>query len=110
MDSARTRLRILLIGSGGREHALAWKLGQSKLVETIFCYPGNGGTSQGKTPGEEKIVNVVDATLSDGDYASMVVYAKKQGINLVVPGPEQPLVDGVEEYFRKGIFSSSSPD
>ncbi|KAE9400537.1 aminoimidazole ribonucleotide synthetase [Gymnopus androsaceus JB14] len=86
-------LKILLLGSGGREHALTWKLAQSPLVEHIYVCPGNGGTSQ-----EPKSSNL---NLPINDFAQLVEFAVKNDINLVVPGPEQPLVDGVELYFRK---------
>ncbi|KAK3391751.1 phosphoribosylglycinamide synthetase [Sordaria brevicollis] len=87
-------LRILLIGSGGREHALAWKLSQSASVESIIAVPGNGGTA-----GLPKVTN--NNSVSENDFAALVDLAKKERINLVVPGPEQPLVDGVENVFRE---------
>ncbi|KAJ4292183.1 Bifunctional purine biosynthetic protein ADE1 [Collariella sp. IMI 366227] len=86
-------LRILLIGNGGREHALAWKLAQSPLVESIVAVPGNGGTAS-----LPKVTNNV--TVSADDFPGLVEFAKKNGINLVVPGPEAPLVDGIEGFFR----------
>ncbi|KAH0566410.1 hypothetical protein GP486_000193 [Trichoglossum hirsutum] len=87
-------LRILLVGNGGREHALAWKLNQSTRVEAIFVVPGNGGTARGLA----KVKNVAD--VKPDDFSSLVEFAKKVGVNLVVPGPEAPLVDGIEGYFR----------
>lgn len=86
-------LRILLIGSGGREHALAWKLSQSPHVESILAVPGNGGTSS--CP---KVSNI-DRVKAD-DYPGLVALAKEYNVNLLVPGPEAPLVDGIEGYFR----------
>ncbi|KAJ3930999.1 MAG: aminoimidazole ribonucleotide synthetase [Lentinula lateritia] len=86
-------LKILLLGAGGREHALTWKLAQSPLVEHIYVCPGNGGTNQ-----EAKASNL---NLPLHDFPQLVDFAVKTGVNLVVPGPEQPLVDGVEMYFRK---------
>ncbi|KAI0275171.1 aminoimidazole ribonucleotide synthetase [Gloeopeniophorella convolvens] len=86
-------LRILIIGGGGREHALAWKLEQSRLVEHIFVAPGNGGTEF-----SAKVSNLI---LPDASFPSLVKWAVENDINLVVPGPEQPLVDGVESHFRK---------
>jgi phosphoribosylamine--glycine ligase/phosphoribosylformylglycinamidine cyclo-ligase len=86
-------LRILLIGNGGREHALAWKLAQSPLVESIIAVPGNGGTA--RVP---KTTN--DSSVSADNYPGLVDLARKNGVNLVVPGPEAPLVDGVEGFFR----------
>ncbi|TFK36905.1 aminoimidazole ribonucleotide synthetase [Crucibulum laeve] len=87
-------IRILLLGSGGREHALAWKLSQSPLLDHIFVCPGNPGTAQ-----EPKTTNLAD--VNSADFPALVDFAVKNEINLVVPGPEQPLVDGIESYFRK---------
>lgn len=86
-------LRVLLIGNGGREHALAWKLAQSPLVESIIAVPGNGGTAT-----LPKVTN--NTSVAADDYPGLVEFARKNGINLVVPGPEAPLVDGVEGFFR----------
>ncbi|KAF9502456.1 bifunctional purine ADE1 [Pleurotus eryngii] len=87
-------LRILLLGSGGREHALAWKLSQSPYVEKIFVCPGNGGTAN-----LSKTMNLDH--ISAGDFAALIEFSVRHQIALVVPGPEQLLVDGVETHFRK---------
>lgn len=89
-------LRILLVGNGGREHALAWKLAQSPLVERIFVAPGNGGTDNP----EGKIENVAIGS-SQADFAKLVEFAQSKDVGLVIPGPEQPLVEGIETHFRK---------
>ena len=86
-------IRILLVGSGGREHALAWKLSQSPKVELIIAVPGNGGTAS--CP---KVSN--DETVEADDYPGLVALAQENHVNLVVPGPEAPLVEGIEGYFR----------
>lgn len=86
-------IRILLVGNGGREHALAWKLSQSPLVESIIAVPGNGGTST--CP---KVTN--NTSVAADDYPGLVQLAQKNNVNLVVPGPEAPLVDGIEGYFK----------
>jgi phosphoribosylamine--glycine ligase/phosphoribosylformylglycinamidine cyclo-ligase len=91
------KLRILLVGNGGREHALAWKLNQSARVEAIFVVPGNGGTARGLA----KVSNVVD--VRPDDFSSLAEFAKKVDANLVVPGPEAPLVGGIESYFRASM-------
>jgi phosphoribosylamine--glycine ligase/phosphoribosylformylglycinamidine cyclo-ligase len=87
-------LRILILGSGGREHALSWKLAQSPIVDQIFLAPGNGGTS-----GEPKTTNI---DIPASDFVTLLRFALDNDVNLVVPGPEQPLIDGVENVFRKG--------
>ena len=96
------KLRILLVGNGGREHALAWKLNQSARVEAIFVVPGNGGTATGMA----KVSNAED--VSPSDFPSLVKFAKKIHANLVIPGPEAPLVDGIEGYFRAGMNVSTT--
>ncbi|ROW15033.1 hypothetical protein VPNG_03351 [Cytospora leucostoma] len=85
-------LRILLIGNGGREHALAWKLSQSPLVDSIIVVPGNGGTAT-----LPKTSN--NTTVSAEDFPGLVALAQQEKVNLVVPGPEAPLVAGVEAFF-----------
>ena len=90
------RLRILLIGNGGREHALAWKLSQSPRVDTIYVVPGNGGTAHGLN----KVENV--DTVKADDFPGLVAFAKENNVNLLVPGPEAALVAGIESHFRKG--------
>lgn len=93
--------RILLIGSGGREHALAWKLSQSASVEHVYVFPGNGGTVQ-----TEKISNVVDESIaSERDYPALVTLALKLNIGLVVVGPDSAVVDGIEGYFRQSMYA-----
>ncbi|KAF9875670.1 hypothetical protein CkaCkLH20_07051 [Colletotrichum karsti] len=91
--NSTANLRILLIGNGGREHALAWKLSQSPLVEAIYAAPGNGGTAS--CP---KTTNITD--IAANNYAALVKFAQSKSVGLVVPGPEAPLVDGVEAFFR----------
>ncbi|GAA5866548.1 hypothetical protein JCM8547_005453 [Rhodosporidiobolus lusitaniae] len=86
------KLRILLIGAGGREHALAWKLEQSPRVDQIFVAPGNGGTVFGS--------KTVSVQIAAEDFDGLVAFAVRSKINLVIPGPEQPLVDGIEAVFR----------
>ncbi|KAF3926065.1 hypothetical protein ABW20_dc0109353 [Dactylellina cionopaga] len=89
-----TPLRVLLVGNGGREHALAWKLAQSDRVEKIIVAPGNGGTAQAVPKTSNKIISVTN-------FEALVALALEEKINLVVPGPEVPLVEGIEEHFRK---------
>ncbi|KAM0788795.1 Bifunctional purine biosynthetic protein ADE5,7 [Microbotryomycetes sp. NB124-2] len=89
----RQPLRILIVGSGGREHALAWKLDQSRLVEKIWVAPGNGGTSFGN--------KTESVAIKEADHVGLVQFAVEHDVNLVVIGPEQPLVDGLEGPFRK---------
>ena len=87
-------MKILLIGSGGREHALAWKLAQSTQVQTVFVAPGNGGTATAKqsTAGIEN--------LPITDLQELVDFAKREKIHLTVVGPEAPLAAGIVDVFR----------
>jgi phosphoribosylamine--glycine ligase / phosphoribosylformylglycinamidine cyclo-ligase len=91
------RLRILVIGSGGREHALAWSLSQCRSVDVVHVCPGNGGTALTTTDDNSPILNF---DISTDDFTGLVAHAKKHGINLVVPGPEAPLVAGICGYFQ----------
>jgi len=91
-------MKLLIIGSGGREHALAWKLAQSKNVEKIFAAPGNGGTAT-----EEKTVNLQMGSVSpetEKGQELLLAFAKKEGIDLTVVGPEAPLAEGIVDRFR----------
>ena len=94
-------MRILVIGSGGREHALVWKLKQSPRVSEVFVAPGNGGTAR------EGAINVaVDA----GDLDGLVELARKEKIDLVVPGPELPLTKGITDRMREAGIPCFGPD
>lgn len=90
-------LRILLIGNGGREHALAWKLSQSDRVEVIYVAPGNGGSASGHLRNVENV-----GYLMPDDFDSLIAFAKDKHVNLVVPGPEAPLVAGIGSACRAG--------
>ena len=83
-------MRILLLGSGGREHALAWKISQSPKVEKLFVAPGNAGTGE---VGE-------NVALSATDFEGIKAFVLANGVNMVVVGPEDPLVKGVYDFFR----------
>jgi phosphoribosylamine--glycine ligase len=87
-------LRILLVGNGGREHALAWKLSQSPRVSHIFVCPGNGGTAS-----LQKSENLTSVSASD--FAGLSKFALENKIDLVIPGPEAPLVDGIVDQFNE---------
>ncbi len=84
-------LRVLIIGAGGREHALAWKLAQSAEVTQIYCIPGNGGTAN-----MPKCRNV---SLTLNDFEGMLRFAEVQGVGLTVVGPELPLAQGIADLF-----------
>jgi len=83
-------MKLLVIGSGGREHALAWKLAQSPRVQKVFVAPGNGGTAT-----ENGVENVALTQIPD-----LVSFAKKEKVHLTVVGPEAPLAAGVVDAFR----------
>ncbi|WWC71069.1 phosphoribosylamine-glycine ligase [Kwoniella pini CBS 10737] len=95
--SPSTDLSILLLGAGGREHALAYKLSQSKRVSKIYVCPGNGGTALMGG----KVSNLSIPYGAPPAFEGIIDFAKKEKVDLVVPGPEQPLVDGVEGAFKK---------
>jgi phosphoribosylamine--glycine ligase/phosphoribosylformylglycinamidine cyclo-ligase len=97
--SPTSSLSILLLGAGGREHALAWKLAQSSRVARIVVCPGNGGTAMMGG----KVSNISIPWGGSAGYKEVIEWATVEGIDLAVPGPEQPLVDGVELAFKKGM-------
>ncbi len=83
-------MNILLLGSGGREHALAWKIAQSKKVDTLFIAPGNAGTAN-----VGKNVNI-----KADDFEAIGKFAIENNVKMVVVGPEDPLVKGIYDYFK----------
>jgi len=83
-------MKILVVGGGGREHALVWKLAKSPLVNKIFCAPGNAGTAQ--------ISENVD--IGAADIEALLAFAKKESIDFTVVGPEVPLVKGIVDLFK----------
>jgi phosphoribosylamine--glycine ligase len=85
-------VKVLVIGNGGREHALAWKLLQSKKINKLVCVPGNGGTAT--MPGCENLPLAVD------DFAGISEYAVNNDIPLVIVGPEVPLAQGITDYLQ----------
>ncbi|KAJ1720762.1 hypothetical protein LPJ53_004647 [Coemansia erecta] len=98
------QLKILVIGSGGREHALAWALAKSSRVSKVYVAPGNGGTA---TAGD-KISNVAIGH-SKSDFPALVEFACANEVGLVIPGPEQPLVDGITDAFKKVGIATFGP-
>lgn len=86
-------MKVMIIGSGGREHALAWKTALSPRVEHVYVVPGNAGTA-----GEPKVSNVA---LDISDFAALAAFVKQQDIGLTIVGPEAPLVAGIVDYFSE---------
>ena len=84
-------MKLLLLGSGGREHALAWKIAQSPKIEKLYIAPGNAGTSE---VGENVILNL-------NDFAEIGDFVKSKAIDMLVVGTEAPLVKGIVDYFRQ---------
>lgn len=95
------KMKILVVGSGGREHALVWKLSMSPMVDHIYVAPGNGGTAT-----MSNVTNITDVLSTD--YDGLVAKSKELGISLVVVGPDDAVVVGIEEYFRGSEFSIPS--
>ena len=93
-------MKVLVIGKGGREHALVWKLAQSPRIESIFCAPGNAGTAEDGT----------NVAIEPTDSERLIRFAKKENIGLTVVGPEEPLALGIADHFRRAglrIFGPS---
>ena len=83
-------MKVLVLGSGGREHALAWKIAQSDKVSEVYIAPGNAGTA---SVGQNIAINI-------SDFQAIKDVVLKYYINMVVVGPEQPLVDGIVDFFK----------
>src|SRR5688500_14921094 len=84
-------MKVLVVGKGGREHALVWKLAQSPRVERVFCAPGNAGTA----------LDGQNVNIDQNDFDALIRYAKKEKIGLTVIGPEEPLAKGIVDAFQK---------
>lgn len=82
-------MRVLLLGSGGREHAIAWKIAQSSQLEQLFIAPGNAGTRQHGT----------NVAIQTTDFEAIREFVIKESVNMVVVGPEDPLVKGIHDFF-----------
>lgn len=92
-------MNILVIGSGGREHALVWKLAQSPRVEKLYCAPGNGGIAQ--------LAECV--AIPPNDIPGLIQFVKQEGIDLTVVGPEEPLLNGIVNQFAAAGLSIYGP-
>ena len=93
-------MKVGIIGSGGREHALCHSLRKSNKINEIFCFPGNAGTS--------KIAKNVNIDLKN--FNKIRDFIKDQGINLIIVGPEKPLVDGIVDFFEKSKIKTFGPN
>jgi phosphoribosylamine--glycine ligase len=93
--------KILIVGGGGREHALAWKVARSATVEAVYVAPGNAGTA--REPGLENVPIAVD------DIDALLAFAGKQGIDLTIVGPEAPLVLGIVDRFQAADLRCFGP-
>ena len=92
-------MKILLLGSGGREHAMAWKIAQSPKVDKLFIAPGNAGTA---SVGE-------NVDIKADDFDGIKAFVLGNGVDMVVVGPEQPLVEGIYDYFKGDSSICSIP-
>ena len=93
-------MKVLVIGSGGREHTLCWKIAQSSAVDEVFCAPGNGGIASD--------ASCID--IAGDDIASLLRFVKDNNIELSVVGPEAPLVGGIVDAFAAENLPIFGPD
>ena len=94
-------MNLLVIGSGGREHALAWALARDDMVERVFVAPGNAGTAN-----ESKCTNVA---IPVSDFDAQIALCKREHIDLTIVGPEDPLVNGIREHFDSAELKCFAP-
>ena len=93
-------MNLAVIGSGGREHAICYKLKQSKKIKKLICIPGNAGT--------EKIAENIEADISNFEAIYKII--KKHSVDIVIVGPEKPLVEGMVDYLSKKKIKTFGPD
>lgn len=93
-------IKVLVVGKGAREHALAWKLSQARSVKHVFVFPGNGGTPHAE--GTVPISNLTGIPAGALGYCELAQKAKNLGIGLAVVGPDDDVVNGIEMYFGEG--------
>ena len=93
-------MKVLVIGKGGREHALVWKLAQSPRVDQVFCAPGNAGTA----------LDGVNVPIAMHDVDGLIKLVKKENIGLTVVGPEEPLAHGIVDFFQKAGLKIFGPN
>ncbi|MEM9261181.1 MAG: phosphoribosylamine--glycine ligase, partial [Bacteroidota bacterium] len=84
-------MKVLILGGGGREHALAWRLSQSPLCQALFIAPGNAGTTEFGT----------NLSLNPNDFVALKAAVLEHAISLVICGPEEPLVRGIQDFFKQ---------
>ncbi|PVZ96613.1 hypothetical protein BB558_007464 [Smittium angustum] len=89
-------MNVLIVGNGGREHALACAIAKSAKVSNVYVAPGNGGTQ-----GQNQKISSVPITGEKQNFPLLVDFAIKNNVSLVIPGPEQPLVEGIQTFFKK---------
>jgi len=94
-------MRVLVLGGGGREHAIVYMLRKSKYTEEVFCIPGNGGISE---------IARVEPSIKVTDFDEVARFCKENSIDLVIPGPEEPLVRGVKEALEEKGITVFGPD
>jgi len=94
-------MKVLIIGSGGREHALAWKVNQSHAVKRVFVAPGNAGTADE--------VGVSNIAIGVGEFSRLLDFAQQESIDLTIVGPEVPLVGGLVDYFEQAGLKCFGP-
>ena len=93
-------MKVLVVGSGGREHALAWKIAQSPQVQRVLAAPGSAGIAD---------VAECHPDVSAGDVEGVVTLSEREGVGLVVVGPEGPLADGLADRLREAGIATFGP-
>jgi len=102
-------MKILVVGGGGREHALAWKIAQSQRVQDVFVAPGNAGTAAGAQTDAEQHASIQNVAIADSDLPALISFAKQNAVDLVVVGPEGPLAAGLVDALGEAGIRAFGP-
>ena len=95
-------MKVLVLGSGGREHCIAWKISKSDFVEKIYAIPGN--------PGIAELAECKNIDIKKENFSRIISFVQEKGIDFTIVGPEAPLVDGIVDFFGKKGHKIFGPD
>src|SRR5947207_1580293 len=98
-------MKVLIVGAGGREHALAWRLARCSSVTQVFVAPGNGGTERQAHVGGGAMAGCQRVPIDSADFPALVEFVRSKQLDLTVVGPEGPISGGIVDHFRDAKLS-----